>query len=84
MPKNITQSDQYALVYDDVFLHVLIVSPGLTIDTGLTTLTIRNSKLAIEEVIALLETNRRSVATEILEELENWINDNAYIPKQLE
>lgn len=68
MPKNTTNDIQYAVTYDDNYLHVLIVDPGLTIDTGLSNITIRNNLQGIEAAIAALS-NRNDVASAKLNQI---------------
>jgi hypothetical protein len=62
MPKNNTNKPQFALVYNQNYLHVVIVDPELVIDSGLETLEIYDNLGDIITAILGLDTNRKNEA----------------------
>jgi hypothetical protein len=74
MIQNTTDNDQFALVYDDTFLHVVIIAPSQFIDTRLDTLEIRNSEEIIRGVINALSQVKKDIA---LAKLEKILEDRA-------
>ena len=69
MPRNTTGGNQFALVYNDDFIHVVEIAPNQVIDTGLETLVIRNSEASLESHIAGLG---GAAQTRAAAELENF------------